>query len=251
MIKFPFMVFAQVLARGRAVRSGGTKHAQNPGPMGRRCSPARSFAAAESGIADQCDRGRRPRPTRSRRTRTRVRRTSPRRRRRQRNRPPSARTRSVWAIVMMSCSLPRNANDEVRAMTFRSGILASRFKISSARPSLKYSFSLSALRLANGSTAIDGVGDAVARAPLDTAELYIVSSAPRRWPTCESDVLLLPVALLDGHARQADPLRQRLEPGIESFPAVYNQQFLTCSYQSSSRPAVAGNASAGPCRSNF
>ena len=42
-------------------------------------------------------------------------------------------------------SFPRNAKDEVRAMTLSPGILASRFRISSASPSLKYSFSLSAL----------------------------------------------------------------------------------------------------------
>ena len=57
----------------------------------------------------------------------------------------------------MSCSLPLKANAEVRAITFRPGILASKFKISSASPSLKYSFSLSALMLAKGKTAMEGV----------------------------------------------------------------------------------------------
>ena len=41
-------------------------------------------------------------------------------------------------------------------MTFRPGICASMLIISSARPSLKYSFSLSALIFANGRTAIEG-----------------------------------------------------------------------------------------------
>jgi len=67
------------------------------------------------------------------------------------------RTPSVWAMPRMSCSLPRNAKDDVRAMTLSAGIFESRFRISSARPSLKYSCSLSPLRLAKGRTAMDGV----------------------------------------------------------------------------------------------
>jgi hypothetical protein len=54
-----------------------------------------------------------------------------------------------------SFSLPRNANDDVRAMTFSSEILASEFRISSASPSEKYSFSLLLLRLTKGSTATE------------------------------------------------------------------------------------------------
>src|SRR6266851_4497847 len=63
----------------------------------------------------------------------------------------------VSAILRISCSLPLKANAEVRAMTFSPGILASKFRISSASPSLKYSFSLSALMLAKGRTAMEGV----------------------------------------------------------------------------------------------
>jgi hypothetical protein len=47
------------------------------------------------------------------------------------------------------------AKADVRAITFMSGILARRLMISSARPSLKYSFSLSPLMLTNGRTAIE------------------------------------------------------------------------------------------------
>jgi hypothetical protein len=50
---------------------------------------------------------------------------------------------------------PDIENDEVRAMTRRPGSRVSALMISSANPSLKYSFSLSALRLANGRTASD------------------------------------------------------------------------------------------------
>src|SRR2546427_6592823 len=56
----------------------------------------------------------------------------------------------------MSCSFPRKANAEVRAVTLSPGMWVSALMISSARPSLKYSFSLSALIFANGKTAIDG-----------------------------------------------------------------------------------------------
>ena len=62
-----------------------------------------------------------------------------------------------------SSSRPRNANDEVRAITFNPGTCASRLMISSANPSLKYSCSLSALRFANGSTATDGAAAAAWR----------------------------------------------------------------------------------------
>ena len=65
-------------------------------------------------------------------------------------------TPSACAMRRTSSFLPLNANADVRAMTFSPGICASALMISSARPSLKYSFSLSPLRLANGSTAIDG-----------------------------------------------------------------------------------------------
>ena len=64
--------------------------------------------------------------------------------------------RALRRSGVMSCSLPRNANADVRAVTFRPGTWASTLMISSARPSLKYSSSGSRLMLANGSTAIDG-----------------------------------------------------------------------------------------------
>ena len=55
----------------------------------------------------------------------------------------------------MSSFRPLNANADVRAITFSSSTCASALMISSARPSAKYSFSGSALRLAKGRTAID------------------------------------------------------------------------------------------------
>ena len=53
-------------------------------------------------------------------------------------------TPSASAIRRMSVFCPLNANADVRAITFRPGICASALMISSARPSLKYSLSLSA-----------------------------------------------------------------------------------------------------------
>ena len=53
-----------------------------------------------------------------------------------------------------------NANDEVREATCKPGTLASALMISSVIPSLKYSFSGSALMLASGSTTIDFSGAA-------------------------------------------------------------------------------------------
>ena len=58
-------------------------------------------------------------------------------------------------MVRRSCSLPRKANADVRAITLNSRTLVRALIISSAKPSLKYSFSLSALRFTKGSTAID------------------------------------------------------------------------------------------------
>ena len=66
-------------------------------------------------------------------------------------------TSSASAILRTSSALPRNAKDDVRAITFSPSTFASRLMISSARPSLKYSCSLSALRFANGRTAMDGL----------------------------------------------------------------------------------------------
>ena len=51
--------------------------------------------------------------------------------------------------------LPLNEKAEVRAATFRSSILASALRSSSANPSQKYSFSASLLMLANGNTAME------------------------------------------------------------------------------------------------
>ena len=55
----------------------------------------------------------------------------------------------------MLTDLPLKMNDEVRDATRNCGNLTSRFRISSAMPSLKYSFSALPLMLTNGSTAID------------------------------------------------------------------------------------------------
>ena len=63
-------------------------------------------------------------------------------------------TPSFSPICRTSTSLPLKANDEVREATCMPGTLASALMISSVMPSLKYSFSGSALMLASGSTAI-------------------------------------------------------------------------------------------------
>src|SRR6266704_2718012 len=51
--------------------------------------------------------------------------------------------------------LPLNEKADVRAATRKPGVRASALRISSVMPSLKYSLSLSALMLTNGSTAMD------------------------------------------------------------------------------------------------
>ncbi len=66
-------------------------------------------------------------------------------------------TLSFCATVARSTSLPLKKNADVRDATRRPRIFASTLSSSSARPSAKYSFSLSWLRLTNGNTAIDGV----------------------------------------------------------------------------------------------
>jgi hypothetical protein len=55
----------------------------------------------------------------------------------------------------MSSLFPLKAKDEVRAATRSAWIFDSALMISSATPSVKYSFSASALMLTNGSTAMD------------------------------------------------------------------------------------------------
>ena len=65
-------------------------------------------------------------------------------------------TPSVSAILRMSVFCPLKANAEVRAITLSPDICARALIMSSARPSLKYSCSLSPLKLANGSTAMEG-----------------------------------------------------------------------------------------------
>ena len=62
---------------------------------------------------------------------------------------------SARPISRTSLFLPLKANDEVRAMTFRSLILASMSSVVSARPSEKYSLAGSRLMLTKGSTAIE------------------------------------------------------------------------------------------------
>src|SRR6056297_125569 len=64
-------------------------------------------------------------------------------------------TPSVAATSGMPTDFPLKMNDEVREATRNCGSLTSRFRISSAMPSLKYSFSLSPLMFMKGSTAMD------------------------------------------------------------------------------------------------
>ena len=83
--------------------------------------------------------------------------------------------------------MPRNENDEVRDGTRRPWICASALRISSARPSEKYSVPGVSLMFTNGSTATDlssaaGVGSAAAcgaGAPAVADRLTGVSSAAR------------------------------------------------------------------------
>ena len=76
--------------------------------------------------------------------------------------PPSSTvaTLSRRPISRTSSCRPLNANDDVRAATRSPGTRASWLRISSDRPSEKYSFSTSWLRFANGSTAIELSGAA-------------------------------------------------------------------------------------------
>ncbi len=69
----------------------------------------------------------------------------------------TVRTRNCSPILVMSSCLPLKANEEVRDTTRRASTLLNALMISSAMPSVKYSLSGSALMLANGSTATDGV----------------------------------------------------------------------------------------------
>src|SRR5688572_7771156 len=72
-------------------------------------------------------------------------------------------TGSFRAMSAIFVSLPLYANDEVRAITFRSGSFTSKFSTSSLKPSEKYSCSGSELIFTKGSTAIDAsVASAVA-----------------------------------------------------------------------------------------
>src|SRR5689334_21217316 len=75
--------------------------------------------------------------------------------------PPSrtVETFSLRPISPMSSFFPLNANDEVRDATRSDWIRESALMISSAMPSAKYSFSGSALMLANGRTATDFAAD--------------------------------------------------------------------------------------------
>ena len=78
-------------------------------------------------------------------------------------------TPSALAIRRMSSCLPLNANADVRAITFNPGMRVSALMISSARPSPKYSLSLSALRFSNGKTAIEGSACGCARVTSSSA----------------------------------------------------------------------------------
>ena len=63
-------------------------------------------------------------------------------------------------MTRMSWPAPLNANEAVREATRNAATRVSALMISSVIPSLKYSFSGSALRLTNGSTAIEPAGGA-------------------------------------------------------------------------------------------
>jgi len=65
-------------------------------------------------------------------------------------------TRSASAILATSCVFPLKKKEEVRAGTRRPGTWARAFRISSERPSEKYSFSGSPLMLTKGRTAMEG-----------------------------------------------------------------------------------------------
>ncbi len=66
-------------------------------------------------------------------------------------------TPNVSAMVRRSWFLPLKENDDVRPATFRPFTRASAFRISSAMPSEKYSWSFDGLKSANANTAMDGV----------------------------------------------------------------------------------------------
>ncbi len=83
-----------------------------------------------------------------------------------RTRLPDRRTEPSRIVRTLSCSpicrsgtfCPLYENDDVRPATLSSRTCARAVRISSVMPSAKYSFSGSALRLSNGSTAIDRPG---------------------------------------------------------------------------------------------
>ena len=85
---------------------------------------------------------------------------------------PARRTDPSSTVRTFSCSpmrrrfsfFPLNENDDIRPATRNSATCVSALRISSVMPSAKNSFSASALRFANGSTAIDfcGAADACA-----------------------------------------------------------------------------------------
>ena len=86
-------------------------------------------------------------------------------------------------MSLTSIDLPLNENDELRAATRRPSICPSALMISSETPSLKNSFSASALKLANGNTAIEGasltgVTSACASAACTSSIVWY------RWPGC-------------------------------------------------------------------
>ena len=80
-------------------------------------------------------------------------------------------TPSAAPILRTSSSFPLNANAEVREATRSASIFVSALMISSVIPSLKYSFSLSALMLRSGSTAIEACRVSVPAADRERAAL--------------------------------------------------------------------------------
>jgi hypothetical protein len=86
-------------------------------------------------------------------------------------------------MSLTSIDLPLNENDELRAATRRPSICPSALMISSEMPSLKNSFSASALKLANGNTAIEGASLTGVMSACASAA-WTSSIVRYRWPGC-------------------------------------------------------------------
>ena len=94
--------------------------------------------------------------------------------------------------------LPLKENDDVRPATFRPLTRASAFRISSAMPSEKYSWSLDGLKSANGSTAMDGLAEAVPVAGAGCADFRT-----KRYQTTPGAAARTPMARSTSPSRMA------------------------------------------------